>query len=247
MDDMTVDSTSPQEDEFALCGLGAPTPYLRIAFPNHPPAEIDMLDFRQTAPEKIERFRAALDFFFKSLTYHYGGRRLVLKSPPHTGRIRWLSSWYPGAKFIHLSRHPAVLVESTMRLWRSLDQTQGFQLPRYSLQELEDFVFQAHRRMYAAYFAQRTQIPRCDLIELKYEELTSNPEQALERIYDQLALGPLPTGARANLAEYLNRRQNVKPKSKRPDSATEERVRREWPEYFEAFGYETAAPQRAAI
>ena len=35
MDSMTMNASSPQEDDFALCSYGAPTPYLRIAFPNN--------------------------------------------------------------------------------------------------------------------------------------------------------------------------------------------------------------------
>ena len=36
----------PQEDEFALCNMGVRSPYLTIAFPNHPPQDQDYLDFR---------------------------------------------------------------------------------------------------------------------------------------------------------------------------------------------------------
>src|SRR5688572_22986659 len=34
MDNVKVGWDNPQEDEFALCGLGLPGPYLRMAFPN---------------------------------------------------------------------------------------------------------------------------------------------------------------------------------------------------------------------
>ena len=37
MDNMKVGWTLPQEDEFALMVLGAPTPYYRVAFPRHRP------------------------------------------------------------------------------------------------------------------------------------------------------------------------------------------------------------------
>src|SRR5260370_121735 len=39
MDNMAAGWDRPQEDEFALCMLGAPSPYLTIAFPNHPPQD----------------------------------------------------------------------------------------------------------------------------------------------------------------------------------------------------------------
>ena len=37
MDNMAAGWDRPQEDEFALCMLGQPSPYLTIAFPNRPP------------------------------------------------------------------------------------------------------------------------------------------------------------------------------------------------------------------
>src|SRR5262249_10887562 len=37
MDNMAAGWNRPQEDEFALCMLGQPSPYLTIAFPNRPP------------------------------------------------------------------------------------------------------------------------------------------------------------------------------------------------------------------
>ena len=37
MDDMAVSFDHPQEDEFALISMGAPSPLLRIAFLNDPP------------------------------------------------------------------------------------------------------------------------------------------------------------------------------------------------------------------
>ena len=39
MDNMPAGWERPQEDEFALCMLGQPSPYLAIAFPNNPPCE----------------------------------------------------------------------------------------------------------------------------------------------------------------------------------------------------------------
>ncbi len=44
MDNMATDWDRPQEDEFALCMLGLPSPYLSIAFPNNPPMDDDAYD-----------------------------------------------------------------------------------------------------------------------------------------------------------------------------------------------------------
>lgn len=244
MDDMPVGLAFPQEDEFALCAMGAPTPYLRMAFPNRESADIELLNLDRAAPEKVARFRSALITFFKRLTYQYGGRQLVLKSPPHTGRIRQLAEWFPGAKFIHLSRNPFQVFSSTLRLWKSLDQIQGFQIARYSDRQLEDFVLGALRDMYTGYFAHREEIPPENLLELKFEDLLAAPEREVERIYERLGLGELRPEVRQAIREYQNQRRGHRLKSKSTQGPSDERVRAQWADYFEAFGY-AAAPQRA--
>src|SRR6266542_5002696 len=44
VDNMPAGWDRPQEDEFALCMLGQPSPYLTIAFPNRPPQDPEALD-----------------------------------------------------------------------------------------------------------------------------------------------------------------------------------------------------------
>ncbi|MCH5376649.1 MAG: glutamate synthase-related protein [Planctomycetes bacterium] len=44
MDNMGAGFGYPQEDEFAICIMGAPSPYSRLAFPNHKPEYLEFLD-----------------------------------------------------------------------------------------------------------------------------------------------------------------------------------------------------------
>ena len=41
-------------------------------------------------------------------------RPLVLKSPPHTARIRQLLEWFPEAKFVHIRRDPYRVIQSRL-------------------------------------------------------------------------------------------------------------------------------------
>ena len=50
MDNMPAGWERPQEDEFALCMMGQPSPYLTIAFPNHPPQDPEALDLDGLPP-----------------------------------------------------------------------------------------------------------------------------------------------------------------------------------------------------
>ena len=115
MDNMSMSASSPQEDDFALIGYGVPTPYRRIAFANRTNRDHLELNFDNASPVVERQLHDAMETFLKSLTLRYQSR-LVMKSPPHTGRVSQLAKWFPDAKFIHLSRHPYKLVPSTMRL-----------------------------------------------------------------------------------------------------------------------------------
>src|SRR5580692_11505286 len=99
MDNMKAGFDRPQEDEFALCMLGQPSPYLTIAFPNNPPQYQEYLDLEKVSPAALRSWKRTLKQFLKQLTYKTG-KRLVLKSPTHTARIKTLREMFPGALFI---------------------------------------------------------------------------------------------------------------------------------------------------
>ncbi len=87
MDNMRAGWELPQEDEFALMNLGAPTPYLLIAFPQAEPPWTNFIDMRGVEPQDLVRWQKSLTWFIKALTLKHQ-KQLVLKSPPHTGRLK---------------------------------------------------------------------------------------------------------------------------------------------------------------
>jgi len=80
-DDMPVEWDLPQEDEFGLLALGAPSPYLSLAFPNEPPQFDASYTLAGLRPSERTRWEQALLRFLRSLIRNRPGR-LVLKSPP---------------------------------------------------------------------------------------------------------------------------------------------------------------------
>ena len=128
MDNMAAGWDHPQEDEFALCNMGVRSPYLTIAFPNHPPQDQEYLDLRGVPAAAVDRWKRALLWFLKCLTLR-NPKRIVLKSPPHTCRIRTLLEMFPKAKFVHIVRDPYVIFPSTVNLWKRLYRDEGLQVP----------------------------------------------------------------------------------------------------------------------
>ena len=47
-------------------------------------------------------------------------QRLILKSPAHTARVKILHELFPEAKFVHISRNPLEIYQSTQKLFLDL-------------------------------------------------------------------------------------------------------------------------------
>ena len=145
MDNMEAGWDKPQEDEFALCMMGQPSPYLDVAFPNNPPIDKDAFEIANLPKHKSEGWKQDFKRFLSELTYN-DSRRLVLKSPTHTARIRTLLELFPDARFIHIVRDPYVVFPSTVNLWKSLYDTHGMQTPNYK--GIEEKVFSEFNILY---------------------------------------------------------------------------------------------------
>jgi omega-hydroxy-beta-dihydromenaquinone-9 sulfotransferase len=234
MDNMAAGWDRPQEDEFALLTLGAPTPYLRMAFPNDEPPYGEFLDMRGCQAEDVRRFERALVQFVKLVSFS-GDQRVLLKSPPHTGRVETLARLFPGAKFIHIVRHPDALFPSTMRLWQSLDEVQGLQLPRGA--GLEEYVFNCLTRMYGGFEEQRQRLNPASIIDVRYEELVADPVRMIEEIYRRLELGDYGP-VRAKIAAFVGEQQGYQTNKHPMEPGLQARIRKRWGAYFERYGYE---------
>jgi hypothetical protein len=233
MDNMAAGWNHPQEDEFALMNLGVPSIYTRIAFPNEPPEYMNTLDIRDLPAEQLERWTTALKTFVQTLTYDKG-KRIVLKSPPHTGRIEVLAKLFPGAKFIHIARNPYDVFPSTRRLWQSLDEVQGLQFPKNK--HLDEFVFSAFETMYRGYEAQRQMLDPSQLYEVRYEDLVRDPVAEIQRIYNRLDLGDFEP-VRDKLTAYVQGQKDYVKNRHQLEPEIKAEIRRRWSGYMERYGY----------
>jgi hypothetical protein len=233
MDNMKAGFDRPQEDEFALCMLGQPSPYLTIAFPNNPPQCQDFLDLEKVTPGALRSWKRTLKQFLKQLTYKTG-KRLVLKSPPHTARIKILREMFPGALFIHIVRDPYVVFPSTVNLWKTLYRTHGLQRPTYA--GLDEQVLQTFNHMYRKLDEGKSLLEPGQFFEMRYEDLTSSPVEQMRKLYEHFNLG--------GWDDYLPRLQAYLAGTKgyetnKYDLAPEQRalVTKAWGEVIVRYGY----------
>jgi omega-hydroxy-beta-dihydromenaquinone-9 sulfotransferase len=235
MDNMAAGWDRPMEDEFALQSLGVPTPYLCAMFPNRGEVYPEYLSLRDLPEAERERWKRELLQFCKRASLR-DNRRLVIKSPAHTARVRTLLEMFPDAKFVHISRDPYALFRSTVGLWRSLNAEEGLQALRDE-SWVRPFVIDSLQRMYEAYLQDRELLGADQLIELRYEDLVDDPKAQLRSIYEQMDLGDF-TRVEPALDAHLTEVKNYRTNRHSMNDETRELIRREWGRYFDAFGYE---------
>jgi hypothetical protein len=233
MDDMNTGWDKPQEDEFAICNLGVPSPYLAMAFPNHPAPYPEYLNMEGVSEADLAKWREALLWFLKRITFN-NKRRIILKSPPHTARIKVLLEAFPEARFIHIVRDPYALFPSTLRLWKSLNEMQGMQVPKNK--GLEEYVFSCFERMYGHFEEQRALVDPSRFFEIKYEDLVADPVPQMRAIYEQLGLGDFSEVA-PKLEAYFEQKRDYRVNKHNLDPALRDEITRRWGDYIERYGY----------
>jgi omega-hydroxy-beta-dihydromenaquinone-9 sulfotransferase len=235
MDNMAAGWNRPMEDEFALQSLGVPTPYLCAMFPNRGSVYPEYLSLREPTEADRQRWKHELLTFCKRLAYR-DNRRIVIKSPAHTARVRTLLEVFPDAKFVHISRDPYPLYRSTLALWRSLNAEEGLQVVRDE-SWIEPYIIDSLRRMYDAYLEDRALLRDDQLVELRYEDLVADAEVQLRSVYERLELGDFER-VKPALDAHLHEVRNYRKNRHSLDEETRERIRAEWARYFDEFGYE---------
>jgi hypothetical protein len=205
VDQMEMDWASTFEDEFALCLLGARSPYETIAFPNSRRLGPELMDPRNLTAEEAHRWRALFMHFLRKVSLRHGGRRLVLKSPPHSCRIRVLLNLFPTAQFVHIVRNPYDVFPSTKHLWRTLHRTQGLQNPTRDIEDEDVLTMLAH--VHDCVEQDRAAVPAEQFHELRYEDLVRDPVGEMRRLYEHLQLGAFSDAAPAIEAYFARRRR----------------------------------------
>jgi len=110
--------------------------------------------------------------FPKKLTLKYQ-RPLVLKSLPHTCRIRLLLQMFPGAKFVHIHRNPYAVFQSA--IGTTMSSSRRHRLQKRESESFGDRVIEQYKRMYKVLFEECSLIPEGHFHEICFEDLEQDP------------------------------------------------------------------------
>ncbi len=187
MDDVVLSPDGPQEEEFVLASLYGEGAYLGWYFPERFEEYFERYTLLEdlTSDEK-SKFADDYKMVIKKASLANKGRQLVLKNPVNTGRVKMLLEQFPNAKFIYLERDSAEVYHSTIRLHEKLIESFSFQ--KYVPEKLGDFVINFYQKILKKYETEKQLIPKDQLIEVDYKDLTRQPIETLRQIYETLHL-----------------------------------------------------------
>jgi hypothetical protein len=236
MDAVEISASSPQEEEFALLSLGARSPYEALLAPSRLGDALRLGDPEDLPEMECRDWQDTFEYFLRGVSVVEGYRPLILKSPPHGYRVRLLRRLLPDARFALIVRSPAIVYESTVRMWRKL-----FEM--YSLEEIPPeeetrrAVLEDRPRFESKLTAGLSDLPSDRVALIRYEHLVSDPLGAVEGLYDKLKLGSF-SAVRTAMAASIARRGPYEARNAMPPADWRSRLREEWRSIFEEYGYQ---------
>jgi len=185
MDNMQYSWTSPQEDEFALLCMGAPSPYEALLVPSLMSDPQVLLDIRQRSAEGQDRWKRTIELFLRELTVQQN-KPMVLKSPTHGFKFPLLPSVFPRSRFVIIERNPYEVFASNLKLWTTL--LDMYSLESASSEQIEKFILSAYLIHEEAIAEGIRKTAPENIARVRYEDLVANPLGEMKRIYSELKL-----------------------------------------------------------
>ena len=127
MDKMDFTLMSPQEEEQVLSNMSELSNVYSIYFPDNRTYFNKYLMFEGISDSEKKRWQKAYNYVLKSIAFMSKGKRLVIKNPSNTARIKQILELFPNAKFVYIYRNPYNVYLSTLHLSRVVWEGQSFQ------------------------------------------------------------------------------------------------------------------------
>lgn len=236
MDNVKLSLDYPQEEEFSLANISPCSFYHGWYFPQYMKEYFDkFVIFKNISPAIFETWKQAYMKIMKIANLNAENRRLLIKNPTNTGRVKILLDLFPDAKFIHIYRNPYMVYFSTKSLYNKL--LPVITLQDFNEEEVDENILFFYKEMMSKFFSEKDLIPPNNLVEVKYEDLEIKPIQELERIYNQLNLTGFDQ-LKETFNNYVASQRNYKRNTyKLQDSAVMQNIYHHWKFTIEKWQY----------
>lgn len=239
-DNVKIDSNSPTEEEHPLVNCTEKSGMQTFFFPRNRSYFDKYNLFEGASDDEVKSWKKVYNNMLKKIALFEGSdKRLLLKNPHNTGRVKVLLEMYPNAKFIFIHRDPYEVFSSNRILYDKTIKSQFLQ--EFSDEEIDDRILYAYEKTMRKYLENRQLIPKNQLIEVAFNDLDKNPLEIMQKIYSSLQLGDFEK-VRPEVEAYLNTLKNFK-KNKPIDIPKHilNSINSKWKFAFEEWDYEQKA------
>lgn len=244
IDNLPLSMDGAQEEEYGLATMSPHSLYHCWFFPRKLDHYLQTYAlFDTVAPRVIAEWKATYRSMLQKAALHSGGRRLLIKNPTNTARIRQLLELFPDARFVHIYRDP-YRVFLSMRYMATINYAAS-QLQTISPEEIEHNVLRIYEAVMQQYLRDRALIPAEQLVEVRFENLERDPLGEIRRVYDQLDLPGFEAATPAFQA-YIDGLRGYRKNPLELGDDDVAKVNRHWGFAFDALGYDRLTPGSAA-
>lgn len=238
MDNMEYKVDLPIEDTFALATISPDSIIHMIAFPHRYKSYLPGAFVSDLSPARQEKWKKTYSYIINKLTWFYGGKQLLLKSPDNTAHMTQLLELYPNAKFVNIHRDPYTTVMSTIHMFKKqMEIIRLSPLPEGDLDIiLEDTIVYIFKRMYTELFELEASLGK-NMITVSYADLSARPIECAEMIYSGLEL-PGYEEALPHIKAYVDSQKNYVKNRFTINPRLRDKINSELGFYFKHYGYE---------
>lgn len=241
-DNMALSWHEYAEDEIALAKLTGMSLYAGFMFPDTAAKYEKYIDFLECTDAEKRTWKHAFEYFVKKMMIASGGKRVIIKSCPHTARIRLLLEMYPTAKFVHIHRHPYETFASLLHMRGKVDWENYLQKPgKNFLDARREQSAVIGEKLYTRVIEDRKLIPAENWIELAYSDFAGNELPHLEKLYAQFNLPDWERYKRV-ITPYLDSLKGYQKNKLKIDQELKDFVYDRWRIVFDTYGYERNYP-----
>jgi omega-hydroxy-beta-dihydromenaquinone-9 sulfotransferase len=236
-DNVKISASLPVEEEFAMASISETSWVHGLYFPDSLIKVFDDEVVFSSADSAIKKhWQQRFLYYLKKISFKYGEKKLLLKSPANTGRLKEIFEVFPDARFVHIHRNPYDVFQSCERLYEKVLPMLSFH--KADNQQIRDYIFYFYEKIYQKYLRDRQQIPANQWYEFSYEEFVKHPVGTMEKTYAHLGLPGFNEAKpffESEASDATSYQKNLYSTLRQEDK---QRINSQWKFAFDAFGYE---------
>lgn len=186
-DSVVLDTSYPQEEEFAL---GDKTPLCFYYWWMIPKKIMEYyqksIRFKGVDKKNLASWKEDYQLLIKKALAKSKKEVFISKNPPNTGRVKQILEIFPNARFIHIHRNPIDVILSTRHFYDKM--LPHLQLQSINKEELNRNILKMHTMIMSDFNEQKKMLPKGQLIEFSFDDLECRPKELIEEIYSNLQI-----------------------------------------------------------